>query len=115
MRSFKQVVTAFAVLAMSALSMPAFADPPYDLWITNNSPDNMVAFYAKYPSSARWSKNLFEDYMLPPGRSGKISLSNRLGVCVLDLKAVMDSGREFVELDKRLNVCNTTGWRISGY
>ncbi|NRB19436.1 MAG: hypothetical protein HRU33_18210 [Rhodobacteraceae bacterium] len=103
MLSRRHIVTAMAVLAVTATTaVPAFA-LDRRVRIINDTGYVLVEFYGSNKGSTSWEEDILGPDVLRSGQSVRIDFDDGTGYCKFDFKAIFDDGDELIR--KGVNIC----------
>lgn len=89
----KTSLAALTIAALSAIAAPAMAQDQY-FTIINQSPRDLISFYATPTSFDTWGKDLLGQYMIPMGTSMEVWIADNQTTCIYDVLFVLEGDYE---------------------
>ena len=99
--------SAFTVVALAAMTLPALADD-VTFTLSNMSSADLIEFYASPVGNDNWEENILGGGVLSAGASGEVTINGAQG-CDYDLRMVFADG-DVVEDSS--NICDTATYTI---
>lgn len=108
----KAFATALAALSLTIAGSASAAPDGKNRKVTveNISSHTLRELYASPITATTWEEDLLGERTLAPGESISANVDNGTDECYYDLKAVLDTGKEFEQ--RKVNVCAVAKWTI---
>ena len=107
--STSTVLTASLALLLQSTTGPPASGGERHLRLQNDTREPIVEIHVSDAGAGRWQDDLLGADFLPPGNSVLVEIDDRNGHCRVDVKMVLDDGRDIV--DRGVDVCR--GYTVS--